>query len=173
MRRTDKAAFRIDIGLSVPEIKSQIDTRFNLRRIPIDLVAPPDESLEPVSNTRRCKVGHVETVAVTRSDRNDGRVILIARSGEPIEPVVIAEGVAYPEGLALWRDEVLVLEGETGNVLAINGGSVRRLVTVGGGSPAASAAQPPSMIFNDIVVVGDILYATDELKRQIYAVTLN
>ena len=107
------------------------------------------------------------------SDRNDGRVLLIARSGEPIEPVVIAEGVAYPEGLALWGDEVLVLEGETGNVLAINDGSVRRLVTVGGGSPAASAAQPPSMIFNDIVVVGNILYATDELKRQIYAVTLN
>lgn len=106
------------------------------------------------------------------SDRNDGRVLLIARGGEPIEPVVVADGIAYPEGLALWGDEVLVLEGETGNVLAVRDGDVRRLVTIGGGSPAASAAQPPSMIFNDIVVVGDVLYATDELKRQIVAVTL-
>ena len=107
------------------------------------------------------------------SDRNDGRVLLIAQGGEPVEPVVIAEGIAYPEGLAMWRDEVLVLEGETGRVLAIDDEGVRLLVTIGVGSPAASAAQPPSMIFNDILVVGNVLYATDELKRQIYAVPLN
>ena len=34
-------------------------------------------------------------------------------------------------------------------------------------------AQPPAMVLNDIVVVGDMLYGTNELDRQLVAVDLS
>ncbi|MEZ5550805.1 MAG: hypothetical protein R3E82_07955 [Pseudomonadales bacterium] len=107
------------------------------------------------------------------SDRAEGRVLRIADDGRAIEPVVVAEGLAAPEGLALWRGRLLVREGESGRVLVLDSGNPRVLVTLGAGSPAASEAQPPSMIFNDIVVAGERLYAADELTRQLVRVDLS
>ncbi|MCB1683206.1 MAG: hypothetical protein KDI31_01925 [Pseudomonadales bacterium] len=107
------------------------------------------------------------------SDRAEGRVLRIADDGRAIEPVVVAEGLAAPEGLALWRGRLLVREGESGRVLVLDSGNPRVLVTLGAGSPAASEAQPPSMIFNDIVIAGERLYAADELTRQLVRVDLS
>ena len=107
------------------------------------------------------------------SDRTAGQVLRIAEQGRAITPVVIAEGLAAPEGLALWRGRVLVREGESGRVLLLDGADPRLLTTLGAGSPAASEAQPPSMIFNDIVVEGDFLYAADELERRLVRVDLS
>lgn len=111
------------------------------------------------------------------SDRATGRVLRIAENGKAIEPVVVAEGLAAPEGLALWRDRLLVREGESGRVLvldpAVDIAHPRELVSLGAGSPAASDAQPPSMIFNDIVVAGERLYGADELTRKLVRVDLS
>jgi sugar lactone lactonase YvrE len=107
------------------------------------------------------------------SDRASGRVLKIAEGGNRIDPVVVAEGLEAPEGLALWRGRLLVREGESGKVFLLDEGGPRLLVTLGAGSPPASDAQPPSMILNDIAVIGDTLYGTNELERQLVAVDLS
>ncbi len=106
------------------------------------------------------------------SDRELGQVLRIAEGGAAIEPVVEAEGLAAPEGLALWGERLLVREGESGQVFEIGGEEPRLLVTLGAGSPAAGAAQPPSMIVNDIDVVGDVLFGTNEGRRELVRVEL-
>jgi sugar lactone lactonase YvrE len=106
------------------------------------------------------------------SDRSAGQVLLIGRGGRPVEPVVLADGLDAPEGLALWGDRVLIREGESGVVLVLDEGAAKPLVTLGPGSPPASAAQPPAMVLNDIEVIGDTLYGTNELDRQLVKVDL-
>ncbi|MGE0621031.1 MAG: hypothetical protein AB7O54_00330 [Pseudomonadales bacterium] len=107
------------------------------------------------------------------SDRAAGRVLQIGAGGRRIEPVVVAEGLEAPEGLALWRERLLVREGESGKVYLLGASGPELLVTLGAGSPPASEAQPPAMVLNDIVVVGDVLYGTNELDRQLVAVDLS
>lgn len=107
------------------------------------------------------------------SDRASGQVLLIAEDGKAIQPVAIAAGLDAPEGLALWGERIVVREGETGRVSIIGEGAVRPVATLGSGSPAASPAQPPSMIFNGIAVIGDTLFATDELERKLVRVSLH
>jgi len=107
------------------------------------------------------------------SDRAAGTVLQIGAGGKKIQPVVIGDGLVAPEGLALWRDRVLVREGESGRVYLLGGEAPELLVTLGAGSPPASDAQPPAMVLNDITVVGDVLYGTNELERQLVAVDLS
>lgn len=107
------------------------------------------------------------------SDRAAGAVLQIGAGGKRIEPVVIAQGLDAPEGLALWRGALLVREGESGRVYLLGPSGPELLVTLGAGSPPASDAQPPAMVLNDIVVVGDMLYGTNELDRQLVAVDLS
>ncbi len=107
------------------------------------------------------------------SDRIAGQVLKIAAQGKRIEPEIVADGLDAPEGLALWQGRLLVREGETGKVFLLGPTGPELLVTLGAGSPPASAAQPPAMVLNDIVVVGDRLFATNELDRQLVAVDLS
>jgi sugar lactone lactonase YvrE len=107
------------------------------------------------------------------SDRTAGTVLKIAEQGNRIDPVVVAEGLRGPEGLALWRGQVLVREGETGSVYRITEKGPQLLVTLGAGSPPASEAQPPAMVLNDIAIIGDTLFATNELERQLVSVDLS
>ncbi|MEM8769185.1 MAG: hypothetical protein AAGE43_17205, partial [Pseudomonadota bacterium] len=106
------------------------------------------------------------------SDRTAGTVLQIGAGGERIEPVVLAANLEAPEGLALWRGRVLVREGESGRVYLLGGEVPELLVTLGAGSPPASDAQPPSMVLNDLVVVGDRLFAANELERTLVVVDL-
>ena len=107
------------------------------------------------------------------SDRTAGTVLQIAAGGKKIPPMVLAEGLDAPEGLALWRDRVLVREGESGRVYLLGDEEPELLVTLGAGSPPPSPAQPPAMVLNDITVVGDVLYGTNEFERQLVAVDLS
>lgn len=107
------------------------------------------------------------------SDRTAGTVLQIGAGGKRIEPVVVAQGLDAPEGLAVWRDQLLVREGESGRVYLLGGEAPELLVTLGAGSPPASESQPPAMVLNDIVVVGDMLYGSNELDRQLVAVDLS
>ncbi len=107
------------------------------------------------------------------SDRTAGTVLQVAAGGKKIPPMVLAEGLDAPEGLALWRDRVLVREGESGRVYLLGDEEPELLVTLGAGSPPPSPAQPPAMVLNDITVVGDVLYGTNEFERQLVAVDLS
>ena len=107
------------------------------------------------------------------SDRAAGTVLQIGAGGKRIQPVLVAEDLIAPEGLSLWRDRVLVREGESGRVYLLGGEVPELLVTLGAGSPPASDAQPPAMVLNDITVVGDVLYGTNELERELVAVDLS
>ncbi len=106
------------------------------------------------------------------SDRAAGTVLQIGAGGERMEPVVLAANLEAPEGLALWRGRVLVREGESGRVYLLGDEAPQLLVTLGAGSPPASDAQPPSMVLNDIVVVGDRLFASNEFERTLVMVDL-
>ena len=107
------------------------------------------------------------------SDRELGQVLRIAEGGRAIPPIVEAEGLEAPEGLAFWGDRLLVREGESGRVFEIGRGRTPRLVArLGTGSPAAAPATPPSMALNDLVIVDDVLYATNEEAREVIRIDL-
>jgi len=107
------------------------------------------------------------------ADRARGQLLEIVTSGvQQAQPRVIADGLKAPEGLALVADGFVVVEAGTGRVLSVrNDGSKSVLAQMNPGSPAASANQPPSMIFNGIAAAPDgVLYVTDEATRSLYRI---
>jgi len=112
------------------------------------------------------------------SDRVRGEILEIARDGQPVVPRVVATGLDAPEGLALLGDDLIVVEGESGRVLRIKrdgiiaGDQVSLVALVAPGTPPVSAAQPPSMVFNGVAVLGDVLYVTGEINRVLYRIDL-
>lgn len=106
------------------------------------------------------------------TDRDRGRIFEIARDGEPIARRRVMKKLAAPEGIATHRDGLVVVEGETGRVLRVVNGEATLVALIAPGTPPASPAQPPSMIFNDVAVHGDVLYATGETSRVLYRIDL-
>jgi glucose/arabinose dehydrogenase len=112
------------------------------------------------------------------SDRVRGEILEIARDGQPVVPRVVATGLDAPEGLALLGDDLIVVEGESGRVLRIKrdgiitDDQVSLVALVAPGTPPVSAAQPPSMVFNGVAVLGDVLYVTGEINRVLYRIDL-
>lgn len=86
---------------------------------------------------------------------------------------IVVEGLTDPEGLTIVGDEFIVVQGSDGKIIAATlDGSKTQLATISSGSPAASSAQPPSMIFNGIAALPDgTLYATGETNRVLYKLT--
>jgi len=64
------------------------------------------------------------------------------------------------------------VEGETGRVLRVADGTATLIALVAPGTPPASPAQPPSMVFNDVALHGDVLYVTGETNRVLYRIDL-
>ena len=106
------------------------------------------------------------------SDRVRGEILEIARDGQPVAPRVVAAGLEAPEGLALLGDDLIVVEGESGRVLRVAGDQVTLVALVAPGTPPASPAQPPSMVFNGVAVWGEVLYVTGEINRVLYRIDL-
>jgi len=108
------------------------------------------------------------------SDRGRGEVLAIARDGAAIAPRRLASGLAAPEGLAWTGDALVVVEGESGRVLRIGAdGEPRLLAMVAPGSPPASPAQPPSLVFNGVAAHDGVLYVTGETSRVLYRIDLD
>jgi len=106
-------------------------------------------------------------------DRANGRLLKIVANGVPVSPpTVVARGLEAPEGIAVVADGFAVVEAERGRVVLVGkDGSITPLADTGPGSPAASAAQPPSMVFNGIAAGPDgALYATGEHTRALYRI---
>ncbi|MFT5563101.1 MAG: sugar lactone lactonase YvrE [Litorivivens sp.] len=108
------------------------------------------------------------------TSRAEGTIYKIG-SGNNLLPKaeIVVEGLTDPEGITIVGDEFIVVQGSDGKVIAATAdGSKNQLATISPGSPAASPAQPPSMIFNGIVALPDgTLYATGETNRVLYKLT--
>jgi sugar lactone lactonase YvrE len=105
------------------------------------------------------------------TSRAEGAIYKIG-SGNKLLPKaeLVVEGLINPEGLTIVGNELIVVQGSDGAIIAATtDGSKTQLATISSGSPAASPAQPPSMIFNGIAALPDgTLYATGETNRVLY-----
>jgi sugar lactone lactonase YvrE len=102
------------------------------------------------------------------TERSQGMLLRLVTDGAPLaRPETVIDGLAAPEGVALYRDGFAIVEAGTGAVTVVDGEGRRTTVaTLPVGLPAGSAAQPPSFVFNGIASMGDgALIVTDERSR--------
>ena len=86
------------------------------------------------------------------------------------EKIIKATGLNSPEGLAVAGQDIFVFEGGTGKIKVINESNVQVIAEMPAGSPAASAEQPPSMVFNGLASRDGYIYVADEIGRSIYRI---
>ena len=103
------------------------------------------------------------------SDTVRGQVVRVLANGET---EIVVDGLASPEGLAVHDGVIYVFEGSTGKIKAVSEDQTSTIATLSAGSPAATSQQPPSMVFNGLVVHDGYLYAADEMKRSIYRIAI-
>jgi hypothetical protein len=111
-------------------------------------------------------------VSLFVTDRVRGEVLEIARDGAPAAARTVAGGLQAPEGIAVHGTDLIVVEGQSGRVVRIRDGVVAPVALVAQGTPPASPEQPPSLIFNDVAVLGDVLFVTGEANRVLYRIDL-
>ncbi len=107
------------------------------------------------------------------ADRDRGQLLEIVVDGVPqLPPRVVADNLQAPEGIARVVDGFVVVEADSGRVVKLATDGTRTvLAQLNPGSPAASAAQPSSMVFNGIAAAPDgALYVTDEKTRSLYRI---
>ena len=103
------------------------------------------------------------------SDTVRGQVLRVLANGTT---EVLVKGLTTPEGLAVHKGSIYVFESSTGKIKLVTGGSTMTVATLSAGSPPATPEQPPSMIFNGLVVHDGFLYAADEMKRAIFRIEI-
>ena len=103
------------------------------------------------------------------SDRERGEIVSIDRSGKR---TVLLAGLDSPEGIAFSDATLYIYEGDSGEIKRHNASGTEVIATLSSGSPAATIAQPPSMVFNGLAVYEGALFATDERERAIYRIPL-
>ena len=103
------------------------------------------------------------------SDRKRGEIVAVDRSGNR---EVIVAGLNSPEGIAVLDETVFIYEGDTGEIKRHDASGTQVIATLTPGSPAATPAQPPSMVFNGLTIHAGALFATDERERAIYRISL-
>jgi hypothetical protein len=107
------------------------------------------------------------------ADRARGQLLEIVSDGVVLTPPrVVAQGLESPEGIAIVNDGFAVVEAERGRVVLVGkDGTITPLADTEPGSPAASAAQPPSFVFNGVAAGADgVLYVTGEKSRVLYRI---
>jgi sugar lactone lactonase YvrE len=111
-------------------------------------------------------------VSLFVTDRTRGEVLEVARDGAPVAARRVAGGLQAPEGIAVHGADLIVMEGQSGRVVRVRDGVVEPVALVAQGTPPASPEQPPSLIFNDVAVLGDVFYVTGETNRVLYRIDL-
>jgi len=104
------------------------------------------------------------------SDRERGLVAKIAVAGKSVPLEVLVAGLQMPEGLGESDRGLIVVEGESGQVLLIEDGKSRSIGEVVKGSPPAAPSQPPAMIVNDAVVLDGKVFVTGETAHALYRI---
>ena len=108
------------------------------------------------------------------TDRELGRIYRIGSNHALLtQPEIVVEGLDAPEGIAAGNDGFIVLEAAKGNVVAITEQGVRQqLANIPAGSEAVTDKQPPSMLFNGVVLDADgTIYVTGEASRMLYKIS--
>jgi sugar lactone lactonase YvrE len=103
------------------------------------------------------------------SDRKRGEIVAVDSSGN--QEVIVA-GLNSPEGIAVLEQTIFIYEGDTGEIKRHDASGTEVIATLTPGSPAATPAQPPSMVFNGLTIHAGALFATDERERAIYRISL-
>ncbi|MDH5738593.1 MAG: hypothetical protein OEZ23_09815 [Gammaproteobacteria bacterium] len=106
-------------------------------------------------------------------DRSAGEIRLIAEKGQMLSPPAVkVSRLNAPEGFVVNKGTYYVHEAGIGHIIRIDPDGSRILLgSVPAGSPAASPAQPPSMLFNGLVLADDgSLFTTGETSRVIYKI---
>lgn len=106
------------------------------------------------------------------TDRVRGELLRIAKSGVRTKaPEVVASGLMAPEGVAATRDGFVVVEGDSGRIVLVSmDGAIAEVAATNPGTPAPTAQQPPSMLFNGVAVTrnGEII-STGETDRVLFS----
>ena len=103
------------------------------------------------------------------SDKLAGQVISIDEAGNKS---VIIDGLNSPEGIAIKDNAIYVFEGDTGEILKVTDQSKELVATVLPGSQPQSKDQPPSMVFNGLIIEDDLLYISGEMERSIFRIKI-
>ncbi|MFT5444274.1 MAG: hypothetical protein ACI8W3_003329 [Myxococcota bacterium] len=108
------------------------------------------------------------------TDRVRGELLRIAKSGIRLEtPEVVASGLMAPEGVAATDEGFVVVDGDRGRIVSVSmDGVITQVAATSPGTPAPTAQQPPSMLFNGVAVTrkGEIV-STGETDRVLYRST--
>ncbi len=108
------------------------------------------------------------------TSRSEGKIYKIGADNSMLdEPTLVVQGLTDPEGLTIVGDEFVIVQGSDGQIVATDPkGEGKTLATIAPGTEAASADQPPSMVFNGVTAMPDgTLYATGETNRVLYRLT--
>ena len=108
--------------------------------------------------------------ALCVSDRERGQIVKIAVAGKAVPPEILVAGLQMPEGLGESDRGLIVVEGESGQVLLIEDGKSRSIGEVTKGTPPAAPSQPPAMIVNDAVVLEGKVFVTGETAHALYRI---
>lgn len=108
------------------------------------------------------------------SDRTSGHILQVAEAGKPLqEPRIAVAGLTTPEGFIKFQDSFAAVEADLGQVVSVDGNGAKKVIaSIPAGSQAASAAQPPSQVFNGITVdESGTLFVAGESNRVLYRIT--
>ena len=103
------------------------------------------------------------------SDRERGELIKIDINGTKS---VLVNNLDSPEGIAIKGNSIFVFEGDTGEIKEILNEEISVIAKVLPGTPAQSILQPPSVIFNGIVVHNNHLYIAGEIEKILFRLPL-
>ena len=94
LRRTDQAAFRVDVRLPIAKVKADIHAGLDLRWITVALLASAAQPPEPVSDAWWRQIRHIEAIGKSRGDI--GRTDLAAATHPPTSMTGSAVSVSRP-----------------------------------------------------------------------------
>lgn len=110
------------------------------------------------------------------SDRDTGKILQIVDDGVPLSsPIVLAENLSSPEGIAVYDDEKKLLVVEAGanrlSSIRINNGQKTTIATGFDLGRQAPSNAPSTFIFNGVAVSGSTIYVTAEIENKVYRIT--
>ena len=103
------------------------------------------------------------------SDRERGELVKIDGNGMKS---VLVDNLHSPEGIAIKGNSIYVFEGGTGEIKEILNNKISVIAKVLPGTPAQSALQPPSVIFNGLVAHNNHLYIAGEIEKVLFRIPL-
>jgi sugar lactone lactonase YvrE len=164
-------AIRFQGNLVVTEVGSDLQTPR------VILVTPTDERTTLADATDGLVVPAglaAENGDLWVSDQATGKILQIIDDGVPLSsPIVVAENLSSPEGIAVYPGgKLLVVEAGANRLssIRIKNGQVKTIATeLGLGREGVSTA-PPTFIFNGVAVSGSIIYVTAEIANVVYRI---